>query len=379
MKIFISYSWDSEEHRRWVRSVAELLIANGYDVIMDSLIDIGDDLTGFIENAFIKADKVMVIMTENYHERSGRPETGVGFEYRIIRDEIRQGRNRCIPVLCKDHPGKTSVPYTLQHLKYVNLREVDIASPGFQELIQHLERAKKQLEAGIPSPPPPPPPPPPIADDDKTNRIDITDGGKGIEEPTTKFRKSKYLTIGAVAVIIIAAVISWINIPQSGDATPNNNSGPISDTIVQQETEPNIVSPVENPVTTDYEGEDKKKAGSPANTKPESKPVSIIPLSCPDAIGSRYTSKGNINGDYLMILSRNGNTVDFTGELGAYSISGQAMVKNGNMFTTISNPMIKAGGMIKLNGCQEVTVSMQVRESEYEDFQGKTLTFYLNN
>lgn len=34
-KVFVSYSWDSEDHKTWVRELSERLIKNGIDVRLD--------------------------------------------------------------------------------------------------------------------------------------------------------------------------------------------------------------------------------------------------------------------------------------------------------------------------------------------------------
>ena len=35
-KVFISYSWESEEHSDWVKSLADKLLADGIEAIIDS-------------------------------------------------------------------------------------------------------------------------------------------------------------------------------------------------------------------------------------------------------------------------------------------------------------------------------------------------------
>ena len=34
-KVFISYSWDSDAHKEWVRQLGERLVTNGVEVILD--------------------------------------------------------------------------------------------------------------------------------------------------------------------------------------------------------------------------------------------------------------------------------------------------------------------------------------------------------
>ena len=53
-KVFISYSWDTEngddEHKKWVRDLATKLRSHGVDVILDQFdLRLGDDLPFFMK------------------------------------------------------------------------------------------------------------------------------------------------------------------------------------------------------------------------------------------------------------------------------------------------------------------------------------------
>ena len=34
-KVFISYAWESEEHREWVKALADRLLSDGIDAVLD--------------------------------------------------------------------------------------------------------------------------------------------------------------------------------------------------------------------------------------------------------------------------------------------------------------------------------------------------------
>lgn len=81
-KVFISYSWDSEDHREWVAKLAEELEKNpelhvfwdGYD--LDSFID----KNLYMEESVANADYTIVIATKNYFKKANNREGGVGIE-----------------------------------------------------------------------------------------------------------------------------------------------------------------------------------------------------------------------------------------------------------------------------------------------------------
>jgi hypothetical protein len=56
---FISYSWDSDEHRNWVQRFATDLRYQGVDAWLDQWeLRLGDDLTTFMERGVSEADYV---------------------------------------------------------------------------------------------------------------------------------------------------------------------------------------------------------------------------------------------------------------------------------------------------------------------------------
>lgn len=103
-KVFISYSWDNEEHQEWVLNLASILISKfGADVILDQFeLSAGKSLTHFMEKSLEIADKVILILTPNYKEKAEDRQRGVGFEYSMISQnlyELQSENNKFIPVL----------------------------------------------------------------------------------------------------------------------------------------------------------------------------------------------------------------------------------------------------------------------------------------
>lgn len=88
--VFISYSWDSETHKDWVAKLSEDLAHAGIFVLLDQYLEDGTMLPMFMELGLERADKVLVIGTENYKEKSSYNDTGAAFEGCVIRAQIFQ-------------------------------------------------------------------------------------------------------------------------------------------------------------------------------------------------------------------------------------------------------------------------------------------------
>lgn len=102
--VFISYSWDGLEHQEWVLQLAKDLIRKfGINVILDQFeLSAGKDLTHFMENSIMIADKVLVILTPNYKKKAENREKGVGYETSMISKDIFESpisRVKFIPIL----------------------------------------------------------------------------------------------------------------------------------------------------------------------------------------------------------------------------------------------------------------------------------------
>ncbi len=61
-RAFISYSWDGEEHKQWVRDLATKLRRDGVDVMLDQWGAVpGDQLPEFMEHSLRENDFVLVV------------------------------------------------------------------------------------------------------------------------------------------------------------------------------------------------------------------------------------------------------------------------------------------------------------------------------
>lgn len=100
-RVFISYSWDDEEHKAWVWKLSEDLRKQGIESKIDQYYRLGNDLIDFMEKGIGRADKVLIIGTPVYKEKSEQEGGGVRYEQRIIKANIFHGivGDKYIPVL----------------------------------------------------------------------------------------------------------------------------------------------------------------------------------------------------------------------------------------------------------------------------------------
>lgn len=143
MNIFISYSWDDEDHKKWIKKLADDLISLGHNVLVDQYdLIAGDSITQFMEESITKSDKIIVVLTPTYKIKSVERKGGVGYEQQIISAEIMQGvgRRKFIPILRKgtENSGENCAVPT--HFKGILLIDF-INDNKFDESINILHRA----------------------------------------------------------------------------------------------------------------------------------------------------------------------------------------------------------------------------------------------
>jgi hypothetical protein len=68
---FISYSWDDEAHKSWVKELGSRLRADGVIVTLDQWATVpGDQLPAFMEQAIRENDFIIIVCTARYKVRS---------------------------------------------------------------------------------------------------------------------------------------------------------------------------------------------------------------------------------------------------------------------------------------------------------------------
>jgi hypothetical protein len=147
--VFVSYSWDDEVHKAWVRDLAERLTLNGVVVRLDDWdVQPGQSLTQFMDQHIAACDFVLVVGTPNYAERSQARTGGVGYEQQIISGHIAAGipREKFIPVVRYGEfkPGPTcALPPHFLGIRAIDMRGLGDLEVAFEELLRTIYQRPK--------------------------------------------------------------------------------------------------------------------------------------------------------------------------------------------------------------------------------------------
>lgn len=149
-KVFISYAWGKkEEYKPWVKKLADSL-ENEIAVILDqNELGFGSHLTRFMTNGIEDSDRILVILTPLYKEKSRALNGGTAFEEAIISTEILgdiDGR-KIIPIL-REGSKDSSAPLSLKGLIYCDMTDDNLFQNRVAELkgdiLQKFERDNMQ-------------------------------------------------------------------------------------------------------------------------------------------------------------------------------------------------------------------------------------------
>ena len=138
---FVSYSWDSEQHKAWVGELAARLRADGADVKIDQWETVpGDQLPEFMEASLRDNDFVIIVCTQNYKLRSDDREGGVGYEGDIMTAQVLAGRDdrQFIPIL-REGDWVDAAPTWIAGKFYVDLSDEPYDEEKYQSLLGTLQ------------------------------------------------------------------------------------------------------------------------------------------------------------------------------------------------------------------------------------------------
>lgn len=139
--VFISYSWDSEEHKTWVLELANRLVKEGVNVILDRYeLRPGKSLSHFVETSIKKADRIVIIFTPNYKLKAEKRAGGVGYEYSIMNSELykNQTKNeRIIPVL-RGGKSTDSIPEFMQQYIHIDMKNDENYENSYIDLLREI-------------------------------------------------------------------------------------------------------------------------------------------------------------------------------------------------------------------------------------------------
>lgn len=151
---FVSYSWDDDSHKAWVKELSAQLRADGVDVTLDQWAVVpGDQMPAFMERGIRDCQFVIIVCTPDYKEKADSRSGGVGYEENVITAEVAatQNERKFIPVLARGE-WQEAAPIWALGKAYVDLRGKAFPQPRYEDLLVTLHDIRE-------SPPPLGPPP----------------------------------------------------------------------------------------------------------------------------------------------------------------------------------------------------------------------------
>lgn len=142
---FISYSWDSNEHKNWVRDLAARLRDEGIDVMLDQWHSApGDPLPEFMERAVSENGFVLLVCTPNFKAKADERRGGVGYEGNIMTGELflKSNQRKFIPIL-RHGDWAEAAPTWLQSKRYLDLSD-KCFDENFEDLVKNLHGERTQ-------------------------------------------------------------------------------------------------------------------------------------------------------------------------------------------------------------------------------------------
>lgn len=155
-KVFVSYSWTTPVHEKWVLKLATDLRECGLDVIIDKWdLKEGHDANAFMERMVTDAQikKVILVCDKGYVEKTNGRSGGVGTEAQIISPEIyaKQEQDKFVAITTeRDEAGKPYLPAYYRSRIYIDFSDESSFAEDFDQLVRWAfdQRLYKKPEIG---------------------------------------------------------------------------------------------------------------------------------------------------------------------------------------------------------------------------------------
>ena len=152
VRVFISYSWDSDEHKDWVRELADCLATNGIDITLDQYdLQIGQDRFHFMETSVRDADAVLCVCTPTYVTKANDRASGAGVETSLMTPQFFnriQTSKQFIPLI-RQSDGGLETPDYLSSLIFVDFRDDSTFDTSMESLLRHLYREPRHRKPKV--------------------------------------------------------------------------------------------------------------------------------------------------------------------------------------------------------------------------------------
>jgi hypothetical protein len=139
MRVFISYSWDSKQHKTRVADLVKDLRGNGIGAEFDGDIILGERIPHYMETRVAGSDYVLFVCTPKYKEKADNRAGGVGYESNIITGELYSSQNekKFIPLLFSG-TWETSLPAWAAGKNGLDFTTEEKSQTALGRLLDHL-------------------------------------------------------------------------------------------------------------------------------------------------------------------------------------------------------------------------------------------------
>lgn len=149
--VFVSYTHENPDHKRWVAQLATDLRAHGVDARLDQWdLQLGDDVTLFMERGIRDAERVLLVCTPGYMRKANEGEGGVGYERLVVTGELADkiDTNKFICVL-RLGTKEYAIPTFAKTRLYIDFTDDGTYDVSLEELLRAIHQAPAQIKPPI--------------------------------------------------------------------------------------------------------------------------------------------------------------------------------------------------------------------------------------
>ncbi|MFL0270107.1 toll/interleukin-1 receptor domain-containing protein [Candidatus Clostridium radicumherbarum] len=141
---FVSYSWDSREHKNWVLALVSKLFKNGIETSIDvfeTQLETVNLYNMMIKNIKEK-DYTILVLTENYARKADDLQGGVGFETNLLIPSIMDNLKKIIPIVRTKGDKSNVIPFYLRGVNYIDFSDDKKFEEAFDELLHKIYKVE---------------------------------------------------------------------------------------------------------------------------------------------------------------------------------------------------------------------------------------------
>ena len=148
-KAFISYAWHTDSHQAWVQELADELVKNGIEVVLDKRnLFPGQEITHFIERGISICDFMILVCSEEYTRKANDREGGVGMESVVGSSTYfnTKDKRRFVPVVRDNKlPSSEKLPVYLGTALYIDMSSENWKAEPLRQLVHSIFCAHEEI------------------------------------------------------------------------------------------------------------------------------------------------------------------------------------------------------------------------------------------